>query len=306
MDVLFHNVRELVERAEREEKQISELMIEQEILISGRTRQEIMQQMDQNLTVMEEAVERGLQGVKSVTGLTGGDAVLLQNYIAQGKSLSGDLLLDAVSKAVATNEVNAAMGTICATPTAGSAGVVPGTLFAVKNKLNPTREQMIRYLFTSGAFGFVVANNASISGAAGGCQAEVGSAAGMAAAAIVEMAGGTPQQCAEAFAITLKNMLGLVCDPVAGLVEVPCVKRNAMGAANSLVAADMALAGVKSRIPCDEVIGAMYRIGQSMSPNLKETARGGLAATPTGKAISNAILNNGDLQSILKARITIE
>ncbi|MEK5231087.1 L-serine ammonia-lyase, iron-sulfur-dependent, subunit alpha [Lysinibacillus sp. FSL K6-0232] len=298
MDVLFHNVRELVERAEQEEKLISEIMIEQEILITGRTREDVIQQMDRNLTVMEEAVERGLQGVQSVTGLTGGDAVLLQNYIAQGHSLSGDLLLDAVSKAVATNEVNAAMGTICATPTAGSAGVVPGTLFAVKNKLNPTREQMIRYLFTSGAFGFVVANNASISGAAGGCQAEVGSAAGMAAAAIVEMAGGSPQQCAEAFAITLKNMLGLVCDPVAGLVEVPCVKRNAMGAANSLVAADMALAGVSSRIPCDEVIGAMYRIGQSMSPNLKETARGGLAATPTGKAISKAILENGGLQSI--------
>ncbi len=298
MDVLFHNVRELVERAEQEDKLISEIMIEQEMLITGRTREEIIQQMDRNLTVMEEAVERGLQGVQSVTGLTGGDAVLLQNYIAQGKSLSGDLLLDAVSKAVATNEVNAAMGTICATPTAGSAGVVPGTLFAVKNKLNPTREQMIRYLFTSGAFGFVVANNASISGAEGGCQAEVGSAAGMAAAAIVEMGGGTPQQCSEAFAITLKNMLGLVCDPVAGLVEVPCVKRNAMGAANSLVAADMALAGVTSRIPCDEVIGAMYRIGQSMSPNLKETARGGLAATPTGKAISKAILENGGLQSI--------
>lgn len=298
MDVLFHNVRELVERAEQEGKLISEIMIEQEILITGRTREEIIQQMDRNLTVMEEAIERGLQGVQSVTGLTGGDAVLLQNYIAEGKALSGDLLLDAVSKAVATNEVNAAMGTICATPTAGSAGVVPGTLFAVKNKLNPTRAQMIRYLFTSGAFGFVVANNASISGAAGGCQAEVGSAAGMAAAAIVEMAGGTPQQCAEAFAITLKNMLGLVCDPVAGLVEVPCVKRNAMGASNSLVAADMALAGVTSRIPCDEVIGAMYRIGQSMSPNLKETARGGLAATPTGKAISKAILENGGLQSI--------
>ncbi|MFJ6207787.1 L-serine ammonia-lyase, iron-sulfur-dependent, subunit alpha [Lysinibacillus sp. NPDC092081] len=298
MDVLFHNVRELVERAEQEGKLISEIMIEQEMLITGRTREEIIQQMDTNLTVMEEAVERGLKGVKSVTGLTGGDAVLLQDYIAQGKSLSGDLLLDAVSKAVATNEVNAAMGTICATPTAGSAGVVPGTLFAVKNKLNPTREQMIRYLFTSGAFGFVVANNASISGAAGGCQAEVGSAAGMAAAAIVEMAGGTPQQCSEAFAITLKNMLGLVCDPVAGLVEVPCVKRNAMGAANSLVAADMALAGVTSRIPCDEVIGAMYRIGQSMSPNLKETARGGLAATPTGKAISKAIFDNGNLESI--------
>ncbi|EON73257.1 L-serine ammonia-lyase, iron-sulfur-dependent, subunit alpha [Lysinibacillus sphaericus] len=296
MDVLFHNVRELVARAEQEGKLISELMIEQEMLISGRTREEIMQQMDRNLTVMEEAVERGLNGVQSVTGLTGGDAVLLQNYIAQGNSLSGDLLLDAVSKAVATNEVNAAMGTICATPTAGSAGVVPGTLFAVKNKLNPTREQMIRYLFTSGAFGFVVANNASISGAEGGCQAEVGSAAGMASAAIVEMAGGTPQQCAEGFAITLKNMLGLVCDPVAGLVEVPCVKRNAMGAANSLVAADMALAGVTSRIPCDEVIGAMYRIGLSMSPNLKETARGGLAATPTGKALAAKIFGGAVVQ----------
>lgn len=298
MDVLFQNVRELVALAEKENKSISELMIEQEIMISGRSREMIMEQMDRNLTVMEEAVERGLKGVQSVTGLTGGDAVLIQNYIASGKSLSGELLLDAVSKAVATNEVNAAMGTICATPTAGSAGVVPGTLFAVKNKLNPTREQMVRYLFTSGAFGFIVANNASISGAAGGCQAEVGSAAAMAAAAIVEMAGGTPQQCAEGFAITLKNMLGLVCDPVAGLVEVPCVKRNAMGAANALVAADMALAGVTSRIPCDEVIGAMYRIGQAMSPNLKETARGGLAATPTGKAISKAIFDNGGLQSI--------
>lgn len=283
MDVLFRNVRELVERAENENKLISEIMIEQEMMITKRSREEIMAQMDRNLTVMEEAVEKGLKGVRSTSGLTGGDAVLIQEYMKKGTSLSGELLLDAVSKAVATNEVNAAMGTICATPTAGSAGVVPGTLFAVIHKLNPTREQMIRYLFTSGAFGFVVANNASISGAAGGCQAEVGSAAGMAAAAITEMAGGTPQQCSEAFAITLKNMLGLVCDPVAGLVEVPCVKRNAMGAANSLVAADMALAGVTSRIPCDEVIDAMYKIGQTMPTALKETAQGGLAATPTGR-----------------------
>lgn len=298
MDVLFHNVRELVARAEQEGKLISEIMIEQEIAITRRSRADIMAQMERNLVVMEEAVERGLKGVQSVTGLTGGDAVLIQNYIQSGNALSGDLLLDAVSKAVATNEVNAAMGTICATPTAGSAGVVPGVLFAVKNKLNPTREQMIRFLFTSGAFGFVVANNASISGAAGGCQAEVGSAAAMGAAAIVEMAGGSPQQCAEAFSITMKNMLGLVCDPVAGLVEVPCVKRNAMGAANALVAADMALAGVTSRIPTDEVIGAMFRIGQQMSPNLKETARGGLAATPTGQALARKIFGSAaDVQS---------
>jgi len=289
MKVLFRNVKELVELATTENKLISELMIEQEILVTRRTREEIMNQMDRNLTVMEQAVEKGLKGVHSTSGLTGGDAVLLQDYMKKGNTLSGNLLIDAVSKAVATNEVNAAMGTICATPTAGSAGVVPGTLFAVQNQLHPTREQMIRYLFTSGAFGFVVANNASISGAAGGCQAEVGSAAAMAAAAIVEMAGGSPQQCSEAFAITMKNMLGLVCDPVAGLVEVPCVKRNAMGAANALVAADMALAGVTSRIPTDEVIDAMFKIGQTMPTALKETAQGGLAATPTGRALAERI-----------------
>jgi L-serine dehydratase len=245
--------------------------------------------MDRNLTVMEQAVERGLKGVTSVTGLTGGDAVLLQKYIQSGKALSGNILLDAVSKAVATNEVNAAMGIICATPTAGSAGVVPGTLFAVKEVLNPTRMEMIEFLFTSAAFGFVVANNASISGAAGGCQAEVGSASGMAAASIVEMAGGTPSQASQAMAITLKNMLGLVCDPVAGLVEVPCVKRNAMGASNAMTAADMALAGITSRIPCDEVINAMFLIGQTMPSALRETAEGGLAATPTGRRLQEQI-----------------
>ncbi|MBS4189372.1 L-serine ammonia-lyase, iron-sulfur-dependent, subunit alpha [Bacillus sp. FJAT-49705] len=286
---MFRNVAELVELAESKQVKIAEIMIQQEIEVSGLTREEIIAKMDRNLTVMEQAVERGLNGVTSVSGLTGGDAVLLQKYIKSGKALSGSILLDAVSKAVATNEVNAAMGTICATPTAGSAGVVPGTLFAVKEVLNPTRMEMIEFLFTSAAFGFVVANNASISGAAGGCQAEVGSASGMAAASIVELAGGTPRQAAEAMAITLKNMLGLVCDPVAGLVEVPCVKRNAMGASNAMTAADMALAGITSRIPCDEVIHAMYLIGQSMPSALRETAEGGLAATPTGRRLEAEI-----------------
>jgi L-serine dehydratase len=286
---MFRNVAELIEQADLQNKKISDIMIEQEIQVTGRTKEEILSIMERNLEVMEKAVERGINGVYSPTGLTGGDAVLMQKYIEKGKLLSGEMVLDAVSKAMATNEVNAAMGTICATPTAGSAGVVPGTLFSVKKKLNPTREQMIAYLFTTGAFGYVVANNASISGAAGGCQAEVGSASGMAAAAIVEMAGGTPAQCAEAMAITLKNMLGLVCDPVAGLVEVPCVKRNAMGAANAMVAADMALAGITSRIPCDEVIGAMFKIGQSMPTALRETGKGGLAATPTGRQLKAKI-----------------
>ncbi|KMY57084.1 serine dehydratase [Geobacillus stearothermophilus] len=286
---MFRNVAELVALAEKEQIKIAEVMIRQEVGVSGRSREEIMAQMERRLEVMERAVERGLQGVVSRSGLTGGDAVRVQRYIEQGRFLSGETILDAVSKAMATNEVNAAMGVICATPTAGSAGVVPGTLFAVKERLNPTRKEMVEFLFTAGAFGYVVANNASISGAAGGCQAEVGSAAGMAAAALVELAGGTPAQAAEAMAIALKNMLGLVCDPVAGLVEVPCVKRNAMGAANAMIAADMALAGVKSRIPCDEVIEAMYRIGAAMPVALKETAQGGLAATPTGRAIAARI-----------------
>ncbi|ADH99213.1 L-serine ammonia-lyase, iron-sulfur-dependent, subunit alpha [Salisediminibacterium selenitireducens] len=290
---MFRNVSELINQAESEQIQISEVMIRQEMAIHDLSREEVFSKMERNLDVMEKAVQRGIhEEVKSLTGLTGGDGKKLHEYMKHKRPLSGHTMLDAVSKAMATNEVNAAMGTICATPTAGSAGVVPGTLFAVKEQLNPTREEMLRYLFVSGAFGFVVANNASISGAAGGCQAEVGSASGMAAAAIVEMAGGTPAQSAEAMAIALKNMLGLVCDPVAGLVEVPCVKRNAAGASNAMVAADMALAGITSRIPCDEVIDAMFKIGQTMPSALRETGEGGLADTPTGRRYREKIFGN--------------
>lgn len=283
---MFRNVAELVELANSQDKKISEVMIEAEMKVSSRSREEIMNEMYRNLDVMEKAVKRGLEeDIRSYSGLTGGDAKKLQTYMKEKSFLSGPTLLNAVSMSIAVNEVNAAMGTIVATPTAGACGIVPGTLFAMKDKLNPTREQMVNYLFTAGAIGFCIANNAFISGAAGGCQAEVGSATSMAAAAIVEMAGGTPEQSAQAVAIALKNMLGLVCDPVAGLVEVPCVKRNAMGAAIATVAADMALAGIKSVIPTDEVILAMYRIGCTMPTALKETAQGGLAATQTGRQI---------------------
>ncbi|MEW9667579.1 L-serine ammonia-lyase, iron-sulfur-dependent, subunit alpha [Ammoniphilus sp. 3BR4] len=289
----FRTIAELVELSVRENKPISEIMIEAEVELSGKTRDTVFQLMERNLDVMEEAVNRGIaETERSRSGLTGGDAVLLQNYLRDHQPLSGELLLDAVSKSVATNEVNAKMGTICATPTAGACGIVPGTLFAVSKRLQATREHMIRYLFTSGAIGFVIANNAFISGAAGGCQAEVGSATAMAAAAIVEMAGGSAEQSAQAVAIALKNMLGLVCDPVAGLVEVPCVKRNAMGAAIAMTAADMALAGIKSAIPTDEVIDAMYRIGCTMPNTLKETALGGLAATPTGRELERRIFGS--------------
>lgn len=291
---MFHNVADLLKLTEERQVKISRIMLEREMSLRQKTSDEILEMMDTNLTVMEKAIEKGLNGVVSLSGLTGGDAVLLQQYIASGNSLAGSLVLDGVSKAIATNEVNAAMGIICANPTAGAAGVVPGALFAVKEKLKPTRLQMLEFLLTAGAFGFIIANNAFISGAAGGCQAEVGSATGMAAAAIVEMAGGTPQQSAEAMSIALKNMLGLVCDPVAGLVEVPCVKRNGVGAATAIVAADMALAGIKSRIPSDEVIKAMYEVGLSMPKALRETADGGLAATPTGRKLEAKVLGRSE------------
>lgn len=286
---MFRTAEELVKTSIDKDIPISEVMIRQEMELKDSTYDEVFSSMEENLTVMEEALERGLKGVTSVTGLTGGDAVLIQRYMKEQRPLSGMILLDGVSKAMATNEVNAAMGVICATPTAGSAGCVPGALFAVRNQLNPSRKEMVKFLFTAGAFGYIVANNAFISGATGGCQAEVGSAGAMASAAIVEMAGGSSQQSAEAFAMTMKNMLGLVCDPVAGLVEVPCVKRNAAGTSLAIVSADMSLAGVTSRIPCDEVIGAMYRIGKSMPSQLRETGEGGLANTPTGNAIKNKI-----------------
>lgn len=287
---MFRNVAELVELAQSQGKKISQVMIEAEMEVSQRSREDIMKDMYANLDVMEKAVRRGLEeDIRSHSGLTGGDAKKLQTYMKNKPFLSGPTLLNAVSMSVAVNEVNAAMGTIVATPTAGACGIVPGTLFAVSDKLQPTREEMVYFLFTAGAIGYCIANNAFISGAAGGCQAEVGSATAMAAAAIVEMAGGTPEESAQAVAIALKNMLGLVCDPVAGLVEVPCVKRNAMGAAIATVAADMALAGIKSVIPTDEVIEAMYRIGCSMPTALKETAQGGLAATQTGRQIEAKI-----------------
>lgn len=283
---MFNSINQLTERALSEGISLSEVMIRQEMEVTGQSYLDIYNLMKTNLTTMEGAVAEGLEGVHSTTGLTGMDAVKMQKYIESGKGLSGELNLLAIANAVSTNEVNAAMGKICATPTAGSAGVVPGVLFAmVKKDPSITEEQKIRFLFTSGAFGFVVANNASISGAAGGCQAEVGSASAMAAAALVELAGGTPEMSAHAFAIAMKNMLGLVCDPVAGLVEVPCVKRNAAGATNALTAADMALAGIESRIPADEVIEAMYKIGLTMPSALRETGRGGLAATPTGERL---------------------
>ncbi|KXB58543.1 L-serine ammonia-lyase, iron-sulfur-dependent, subunit alpha [Gemelliphila asaccharolytica] len=289
---MFRSISDLVEQATNYDKKISRLMIEQEIELNGGNEEEIKKRMTDNLNVMLSAIDEGIKGVVSKTGLTGGDAKRLQSYLDSGRSISGEDFLNGVVAAIATNEVNASLGIICATPTAGSAGVLPGCIHILKKKFNISKEEQLNMLFVAGAFGFVVANNASVSGAEGGCQAEIGSASAMAAAAIVEVMGGTPEMSSNAFAIALKNMLGLVCDPVAGLVEIPCVKRNAAGTSIAVMAADMALAGVKSRIPADEVLEAMYKIGQEMSTKFKETAKGGLAITRTGEKYRSLLFDD--------------
>ncbi|MFD2729730.1 L-serine ammonia-lyase, iron-sulfur-dependent, subunit alpha [Enterococcus camelliae] len=286
---MFYSIADLVEQANQYQS-IAELMIATEEEMTGRSRKEIERLMERNLSVMEQSIEEGVAGVKSVTGLTGGDATKMNDYLDKGTFMSGKTILTAVRNAIAVNEVNAKMGLICATPTAGSAGVVPGVLMACREKLQLSREQQLDFLFTAGAFGLVIANNASISGAEGGCQAEVGSASAMASAALVAANGGTAHQSAQAVAITLKNMMGLICDPVAGLVEVPCVKRNALGSSQAFISADMALAGIESVIPPDEVVAAMYQVGRQMPSMFRETAEGGLAMTPTAQKLTQSIM----------------
>lgn len=286
---MFESIEELINRAKAKQCTISEIMIAQEVEISGRTRADIMDQMNLNLEAMEIAAAKGVQGVRSYSGLTGYDAKKLQAYLENTSVLTDQTFVKALCYAIATNEINAAMGMICATPTAGSAGVVPGVLLAFSEKLGVTRDAMHHFLFTAAAFGFVTANNAMISGAEGGCQAEIGSASGMAAAALVEMAGGTPEQAGHAFAIALNNLIGLACDPVAGLVEIPCIKRNAGGTSNAISAAEMALAGIESEIPADEVVETMYRVGRNMPADIRETGIGGLAGTTTGKRIAKEL-----------------
>ena len=288
---MYQSVKDLVRTAEIQQKALSELVIEAECHESGSNRKEVWQRMRSNLLTMRAAIKQGENelGVRSKTGLTGGEAIKLKKYRAKGKTLSGDAMMAAVENAIATNEVNAAMGVICATPTAGSSGTLPGALFMLEQRLGLSEDQMIRFLFTAGGLGLIIANHAGIAGATGGCQEEVGSASAMAAAAAVEAAGGSPEQSSQALAIALSNLLGLVCDPIAGLVEIPCVKRNAIGAGNALIAADMALAGCTSTIPADECISALDKVGRSMPVDLRETGLGGLAGTPTGQAIKAKI-----------------
>lgn len=282
----FRNLKELVEVCVEEGKPISEIMLEDQAEESGQSRAEIMEIMTEYYGIMKTAVERGLtEDITSTSGLTGGDAKRVEVYRKREESSAGDIACQAMAYALAVSEVNASMGRIVATPTAGSCGIIPGVFVSAQERFGWEDEHLVRGLFCAGAIGYVIANNSFISGAEGGCQAEIGSAIGMAAGAMVELRGGTPEQAVHAVGLALKNTLGLICDPVGGLVEIPCIVRNGFGAVNALAAADMALAGVKSAIPSDEVIDVMLEVGSAMPSRHRETAQGGLAQTPTGRKI---------------------
>lgn len=269
---------------------ISEIMILREMYRSDVSREQILSHMQENLDVMREASRIGIEEKQSsVTGFTGGDALKIKRYGA--RSYMGENMCNLVASALGVVEVNSSMGKIVAAPTAGSAGVLPACLIAAADKFGFSDAYLVKGLFTASAVGMIIAEHATLAGSEGGCQAEVGSASAMAAAALCEMRGALPATCLDASGIALKMILGLVCDPIAGLVECPCIKRNAMGAVNAMLAADMALAGISSLIPFDEVIMAVRSVGRQMNIDLRETAKGGLAATPTGKELMSKLRN---------------
>ena len=281
---MFDSLADAVVRAESERISLGELALRVEAEAGLKTRAEIEASLQRALDVMRSAIARGDQGdLKSVSGLVGGDAARLR---APKGPLGGTLFTDVLAGALAVQEVNAAMGVIVAAPTAGGAGVLPGVLLGIAARKGVDDATLVRGLAVAGLVGAVVAVRASLSGAEGGCQAETGAAAGMAAAAGIEVLGGTPAQASHAVALTMQGTLGLVCDPLGGLVEVPCVYRNATGGAMALAGIEMALAGVEFPIPVDEVIDTMGEIGRSMDVRYRETAGGGLAATPTGRKLA--------------------
>lgn len=291
---MFKTSADILKLCKKYKKPISEIVIRYEMEIAEMTRQEVMNKMRKVAAVMKEAINGGIYEPKrSLSGMSGGNAGKLMKYFQKkrGGTLLNELAIRAMTYAIATGETNACMGRIAAFPTAGGSGVIPGTIMALKEiglgkiSKEKSEEIMLRGLFAASGIGIVIAENATLSAAAAGCQAEVGAANSCAAAAAVEMRGGTPEQAVTAAAMAMKSALGLACDPLGGLVEVPCIKRNALGTQHALGAADLALSGIVSFVPFDEVVEAMWNIGKLMSPKIRETALGGLAVTPTGMKI---------------------
>ena len=266
-------------------KSIADIMREREVVQGETDILTVEQKMEKALRIMRDSAHKPLTRVMPSTGgLIGGEASKLNAHAKGGKSICGSVMTKVLIYSQAVPEVNASMGVIVAAPTAGSAGVVPAVLFALEEEFGLDENILRDGLFTAGAVGYLLMKHASVSGAQAGCQAEVGAAAAMAAAMAVAIMGGTPEQSFDAASIALSNLLGLVCDPIAGLVEAPCQSRNAIGAANALTSAEMALSGIKAVVPFSEMMQAMYRIGCKLPSELRETALGGCAATPTGCA----------------------
>lgn len=293
-DLSYDTLAEVVAAAEAADAQLSDVVLAHEAEALEMGKDELFSEMAGRLRVMDECIDPGCaEGLRSPSGLTGGDAHREREAVRSGRSLVGGVVGGALYRALAVSELNAAMGRIVAAPTAGSCGILPAAVLTMREEVGASERGCVMSLFTAAGVGLVIERNASLAGAEGGCQAECGSAAAMAAAAVVELAGGTPAQAADAVSIAIQSMLGLVCDPVAGLVEVPCVKRNASGVAMALVAAELALAGCGATIPADEAIGAMRRVGRAMPEALRETAEGGLATTPTALGLAEEIFGPG-------------
>ena len=282
---MYTSLAEAIHDAETQGKSLAQCALEIEARDQGRSIEDIRGALQRALDVMRHAIDQGLTGdLRSTSGLVGGDAAKMKHGPAG--PLAGTVFREVLMRALAVQEVNAAMGVIVAAPTAGGAGVLPGVLLGLATKHQLSDAQLVDALATAGLIGAVVAHRASLSGAEGGCQAETGAAAGMAAGAATQMLGGSPRQVGSAVALAQQGTLGLVCDPLGGLVELPCVFRNATGAAIALAAIEMALAGIEFAIPADEVIDTMGEIGREMDVRYRETAGGGLAATPTGRRLA--------------------
>lgn len=278
----FKNAKELLALCRQEGCPISEIMRRREIILGETTADTVERRMTRALEIMRRSATIPLESpVRSMGGLIGGEAKKLAAHASKKKDICGPVLQKAITYAMAVLEVNASMGLIVAAPTAGSSGVVPGLLLALQDEYRISNQRLLDGLFNAGAIGYLAMRNATVAGAVGGCQAEVGVAASMAASAAVELMGGEPEQCLSAASTVLMNMLGLVCDPVGGLVEYPCQNRNAAGVANALIAAEIALSGVEQLIPFDEMLSAMYRVGRYLPAELRETALGGCATTPS-------------------------
>ena len=281
----FKSASELLALCRRENLPISEVMRRREVELGETAREAVDRRMARALEIMGESAALPLkEPARSTGGLIGGESRKLYDHAARGEAICGPVLQRALAYAMGVSEVNASMGLIVAAPTAGSAGVVPGLLLALQDCYKISDDRLIDALFNAGAVGYLAMRNATVAGAVGGCQAEVGVAAAMAASATVELMGGAPEQCLDAASTVLMNMLGLVCDPVGGLVEYPCQNRNAAGVANALIAAELALSGVRQLIPFDEMLDTMYAVGRRLPIELRETALGGCAAAPSACA----------------------